>query len=269
MGTFAVGLGNQFVWDDVLFIVNNDYLHDPRNIPRFLLSGDAAGTGLLNPYYRPLATATFAIDYAIWGEQPAGFHATNIALHLLTCLVLYRVICHITGNPSASLAATLLFAVHPAHSEPVGYISARADILCALFILLSFLGFLLSRETGKRSYLALSIVAFTLALLSKIVALVLPPLLGIYMLLSGKREGWAKSLVPLAAVSVGFLILRSWVLKMEVWGPIPFSIRVANAGLFLLDYFQNALLPVGLKVFYDPDLKMSPTNIASIASWAG
>lgn len=269
LGTFAVGLRNQFVWDDIMFIVHNEYLHDPGNIPRFLVSGDAEGTGLLNPYYRPLATASFALDYAIWGERPAGFHATNIALHLLTCLVLYRVIRRITGNPSASLVATLLFSVHPANSEPVGYISSRADILCALFLLLSFLGFLRATDTGKRRDLALSLVAFSLALFSKIVALILPPLLAVYLMLYGNREKWVRSLVPYVTVSIAFLVLRSWVLTMEVWGPIPFPIRVANAGLFLVDYLQNALFPVGLKVFYDPDLKMTPSNLASIAAWVG
>ncbi|HEY3491047.1 MAG TPA: glycosyltransferase family 39 protein [Candidatus Deferrimicrobiaceae bacterium] len=267
LGTFSIGIRNQFVWDDFDFILRNAYLHDLGNIPRFLFSGDAAGTGFDNPYYRPLTTATFALDYALWGGNPAGFHATNVALHLLTCIVLYRTLLHLTAAPSAALGATLLFSVHPAHSEPVGYISARADILCALFMLLSLLQFLRAEESGNRRHLALSLASFVLALLSKIVALVLPPLLILHLIWAGNRTKSAKTLLPFAALSIAFLILRSRVLVMEAWGPVSFHVRAASAGPYLLGYIRNALAPVDLKVFCDVPLRSGFSDPAVLASW--
>lgn len=267
LGTFSVAIWNRFVWDDYDFILRNDYLHDLGNIPRFLFSGDATGTGFENPYYRPLTTATFALDYALWGEWPAGYHATNVFLHLLVCLVLYRVARRVADSPSAALAATLLFSVHPAHSEPVGYISSRADILCALFMLLSFRQFLQmdEAESLRRRYLALA--WFSLALFSKIVALLLPFLFFLHLMWSGNRGRSVRTLVPFAVLSLSFLFLRSLVLTMESWGDVPLPVRVANAGPFLLRYLGNALAPVNLKVFYDLPLKSGLSDPAVIASW--
>lgn len=269
LGTYSAAIGNRFVWDDFDFILRNDYLHDLGNIPRFLFSGDATGTGFDNPYYRPLTTATFALDYALWGEGPAGYHATNVILHLLVCLVLYRVVRHVADSPSAALVASLLFSVHPAHSEPVGYISSRADILCALFMLLAFLQFLRTDEAESRRHLYLSLAWFSLALFSKIVALILPFLLFLHLMWSGNRWRSARTLVPFAALSMAFLILRSHVLTMESWGNVPLPVRMANAGPFLLQYLGNALVPVDLKVFYDLPLKSGFSDPVVIASWAG
>ncbi|XP_052588340.1 protein O-mannosyl-transferase TMTC4 isoform X4 [Peromyscus californicus insignis] len=52
--------------------------------------------------------------------------------------------------PRASLLATLLFAVHPVHTECVAGVVGRADLLCALFFLLSFLGYCQAFKEGNK-----------------------------------------------------------------------------------------------------------------------
>lgn len=250
LATFWPAILNGFVWDDIPFIIRNAFLHDLGNLPKFLVSGDAAGTGGMNPYYRPLTTATFALDYALWGRQPAGYHATNILLHLGATIALYFAARRATRHDAAALAAALLFAVHPVHAEPVGYISARADLLCAIFMLTSFLAYSRHDVSGRRADLLLSLLLFALGLLSKIVALILIPLLLLHLALFRREEIRWKSLVPFLAVSLAFLAARSWILKLESWGADPWPDRMAMAGINLVVYLKNALLPLDLKVFY-------------------
>src|SRR5436189_192212 len=61
-------------------ILENASLHDFSNI-RFLLLHDAN---------RPLVNVSFALDYALWGARPFGFHLTNLLLHILNVLLLFR-----------------------------------------------------------------------------------------------------------------------------------------------------------------------------------
>jgi tetratricopeptide (TPR) repeat protein len=264
---FSGSLGNAFVWDDLLFIRDNPVLEDPRNIPGFFVSGDAVGTYVVNPYYRPLVTASFAADTAIWGDAPAGFHATNLLLHLGVCSLLYFVARRLTAHPVAAFAAALLFAVHPAHAEPVAYVSARADLFCTFLALGAFLFHL--RDLERESFLdrSLSLAMFLLALLSKITAGILPVLLAIHLALIA-REGkrWHR-LLPYFAITVGYLAIRSEIVEVGEWRDVPFSDRLVAAGPFLASYFRNALFPFGLKTFYDLPFRSSPLDPAVISAW--
>jgi hypothetical protein len=190
---FSPALWNGFAGDDIPFIVSNAALADLGNVPRFFFSNDALGTGLTNPYYRPLTTTSFAVDRFLWGEAPAGYHLTNILLHLAVCLLLIPVLRRLASPPAAG-AAVLLFAVHPAHAEPVGYISARADLWSALFLVASFLAHQRHLEQGRRRWMAVSLLLFLPALLSKILALVFPGILLFHLLLVERRRDWGRFL---------------------------------------------------------------------------
>src|SRR6266568_555908 len=73
----APSLGNAFVWDDLLLIVQSDFIHEPRSLPRVfgvdtMFAADGGGfqavAGL--DTYRPLAILTFFVDAAISGRSP-------------------------------------------------------------------------------------------------------------------------------------------------------------------------------------------------------
>ncbi|HEY5995569.1 MAG TPA: glycosyltransferase family 39 protein [Candidatus Deferrimicrobiaceae bacterium] len=267
LAVFGSAVRNGFVWDDVFFILRNPFLHDLANLPKFFISGDAAGTGTLNPYYRPLTTTTFALDFALWGRQPAGYHATNILLHLATTIALYFAARRTTRHEAASLSAALLFAVHPAHAEPVGYISARADLLCAFFMLTAFLAYARFDVSGKRGHLILSSALFTLGALSKIVALILIPLLLVHIALFRRGKARWMPALPFLAIGLAFLAARSWVLKMESWGNDPLAARMADAGIHMAIYLKNTFLPVGLKVFYALPPSRSLPDPLAVVPW--
>ncbi|CAJ0968531.1 unnamed protein product [Ranitomeya imitator] len=104
--------------------------------------------------YRPLTVLTFRVSYALAGGlHPVGFHVINIILHCMVSVLMLDVFSLLFGgktcdkgkkmtySPKAALLSALLFAVHPVHTECVAGIVGRADLLCALFVVLSFLGY--------------------------------------------------------------------------------------------------------------------------------
>jgi hypothetical protein len=264
---FLPALRGGFVWDDTEFIVGNPVVHDLKNIPLFLTKGDAYGTGGVNPYYRPLTTMTFALDYRLWGDRPSGYHATNLLFHLAACALVFLLLRRLTTHPGASTLAAALFAAHPAHVEPVAYISARADILCGLFLAGSFLFYLERLRSDSHRFGVLSWAAFLLALLSKVVAVILPVMIALHLILVVKRPRRALLLVPYAAITASFLLVRSLVVGMSTWGNEPLSVRVSTAATILVTYVRDALLPSDPPVFHDVALRTSPADPAVILSW--
>ena len=77
------------------------------------------------------------VDQALYGETPAGYHATNFALHILTTWLVFGLGLAFGLPRRVALAAAVLFAVHPVHGEAVAWISGRFDVLCAASYLLA------------------------------------------------------------------------------------------------------------------------------------
>ena len=68
---------NPFIWDDEQFITSNAYVRN-FDIGKIFTTNTVAGAGVQSNYYRPLTTLSFAVDTAIWGSNPFGFHLTNL-----------------------------------------------------------------------------------------------------------------------------------------------------------------------------------------------
>jgi tetratricopeptide (TPR) repeat protein len=108
---------------------------------------------------RPLTYLTFWLNRAVGGQEPLGYHALNLALHLAAALLAYQCLLRLMDRRAAWLAAAL-FAVHPLQAEAVDYIWARAIVLAAVFVFASLLAWI-----EKRPWLAVAL--FALALLAK------------------------------------------------------------------------------------------------------
>ncbi|MFY9725690.1 MAG: tetratricopeptide repeat protein [Bryobacteraceae bacterium] len=108
---------------------------------------------------RPLTYLTFWLNRALGGENPIGYHAINLALHLAAALLAYQCLLRLMDRRAAWLGAAL-FAVHPLQAEAVDYIWARAIVLATVFVFASLLAWI----EGRRW---LAVVLFALALLSK------------------------------------------------------------------------------------------------------
>ncbi len=173
-----------FVYDDQDTVVANPSIVDLSNV-RFILTHSP---------FRPVVNASYAIDHAIWGHTPLGFHLTNVLLHALVVLLLFFFVRRACADARARIGETteprsiddwiasgaaVLFAVHPLMSEAVAYISGRSELLCGVFFLSTLLIARAAMERGAVLWLAAGLTAL-LALLSKEVALALPLVLLAY-----------------------------------------------------------------------------------------
>lgn len=125
-------------------------------------------------YYRPIVTASFALDAAGSGSSASAYRATNMLLHAATACLLLLLLSAEGYSRGVALLVTSIFAAHPALTAAVAWIPGRDDLLLGLFSLAAWLA-LLRLEQGYRPLPALAhALCFFLALASKEAALCLP-----------------------------------------------------------------------------------------------
>lgn len=251
---YSITLFNKFVLDDEVIIVNNPQTLSLRNIPQVVLAPD-----IIKPYYRPLNRTTYLLDYRIAGMNPAWYHGVNVLIHLGNVILLYLVCLRLLPDRAAALVAALIFAVHPANSEAVNFISARNTLLALFFSLASFLAFLETRGRGKRLPL-LSALFFFCGLLSKETAFMLVGVIALCTFVP-LEEGEKRMrlpegiffLLPYLISIVLYFMMRYYSLQGIVGTPLPpdgvFS-RLARNYHVIPQYLGLLLFPVDLTVFH-------------------
>jgi protein O-mannosyl-transferase len=205
---YLPSLNGGFIWDDRDLITNNSLVMDPAGLFGIWCTTDPID-------YWPATNTTFWLEWRLWELNPAGYHATNLILHIAETLLVWIVLRRLS-IPGAFLAA-VIFALHPVNVESVAWIAQRKNLMAMLFFLLSILWYLkaIQRTTGARpsgargeavddslhpssfiphlsSFYWLSLAAFVLAMLSKGSAAALPVLLlGIVWWLNPQRAATA------------------------------------------------------------------------------
>jgi len=165
---YANALANGFVLDDRQLILDEYASRGPWE--GWAILSDPWG----NIQGRPLRTLSLNLDYSLFGPNPRFFHLTNLVYHALNTALVFHLARRLLGRVRPALVAAILFAVHPIQTEAVTYISGRKDLLATLFYLLAFTGFMRYCALPRASSLALTLLAFFLALLSKESAVTLP-----------------------------------------------------------------------------------------------
>ncbi|MCB6179277.1 hypothetical protein LHP98_14225 [Rhodobacter sp. Har01] len=164
----APALWGGFVYDDFNDVVRNPSAQAGQFFQR------------LPQMARPLLKASYALQDALHGPNPFGFHAVNLALHLVATalvLALVRRAATLAGTPElaalrlAALTAAL-WAVHPASAETVSYVSGRSAGLSGVLSLAA-----LWAATGPRPWPVAAFLSAALAPLARETALIVPLLL--------------------------------------------------------------------------------------------
>ncbi len=180
---FLPSLKNGFVnWDDGAYVTENPLIKS--------LSWSSARkifSSFHETNYHPLPLISYALEYHFFGLNPRAYHATNLILHLLNCLLVFWLIWLIRGRLTAAFIVALLFGIHPLHVESVAWVTERRDVLYAAFFLSSLIAYIYYIRERKRHYYWLSISGFILSLLSKAMAVSLPFLLLLLDWQFGKR----------------------------------------------------------------------------------
>ena len=217
------------------------------------------------PQYYPLVHTSFWLEYRLWGLEPLGFHAMNVALHASVAILVWRLLL-VLRVPGAWLAAAL-FAVHPVHVETVAWASERKNLYSAAFALGSILAYLRfapadaaaedERAPHATRFYALSLALYVAALLSKTVVVSTPAVLLVVRWWKTGRIGARdlRPLLPFFAIGVPLSLLTVWVERVHVgatgaaWELTPPD-RVLIAGRAVWFYLGKLVWPHPLGFVY-------------------
>ena len=179
---YVNSLGNDFTYDDTSIVKGNPRIRSLTNFREIWLTDWWLERTDEQPFpdperdrlYRPLTLYSFALNYAVGGLNPLGYHAVNIALHAIVTVLVWLLIKRLFEDCWIAGLTAILFAVHPVHVEAVAGIVGRGEILAAGFLLVALL--VLMPRTGPpgAARLGLSLPLFFAALLAKETAVCYP-----------------------------------------------------------------------------------------------
>lgn len=219
----------------------------------------------------PLTWWSHMADVALFGRNPAGHHAVNLALHLLNTLLLYAFFSRTTRAGGKSFVIAALFALHPLHVESVAWIAERKDLLSTAFGLLALHCYAIySCSSRLASYLAMFLF-FCLSLMAKPMLVTFPFLLLIldYWPLGRLRNqsfrqlAWEKFplLLPVIAISVVTVIAQKSVGAL-VARTLP--ARLSTVLDSYLVYLRKFFAPYDLASYY-PYIPVSTLRVITAA----
>jgi len=303
---YGVALQGPLFFDDIPNLLDNSlmqiggqYFDDWRGA---ILSNESG------PLRRPVAMATFTLNYVMAGEfAPVVFKGTNLAIHLLVgCLVYYlgRALLRapalagsvLADRREVALAAAGLWLLHPLHVSTVLYVVQRMAQLSTLFSVLGLLVFCRYRlrwarsgaSTGELIAAALWLVLITLAaVLAKENGALLPWLIAVVEVTlfrgtwAGRyrvpvaRLGWAALVLPLLLALSTFLFAPEWIAAKYASRDFTLEQRVLTQGRLLWQYLGWMLLPdITSMGFYHDDIPVSGglfapvTTALALLAWA-
>jgi len=148
--------GAPFQFDDQPNIVDNPII---KNLGNFITSSKGY---VFNPR-RFIGYLSFALNFHFGGLSVTGYHAVNLAIHIVSAILVYFLVALTLRTPVfqpsnpptlryVALFSALLFVAHPIQTEAVTYIVQRLASLAAMFYLLSVVMYIKARITGDRSW---------------------------------------------------------------------------------------------------------------------
>jgi tetratricopeptide (TPR) repeat protein len=206
---YVPALRGGFIWDDDLYIVANRLLEEPGGLLRIWTGSE------IHQYY-PLTFTTFWLERRLWGLEPLGYHAVNVALHAANAVLVGRLLAGL-AVPGAWFVAAL-FALHPVHVESVAWAMERKNVLSGFCYLLAFGSYLRFTAGRRGAWYVAALVLFTAALLAKTVTATFPAAVFLALWYHRGRPPWSElaPLVPFVAVGAALGGLTAWLEQTHV-----------------------------------------------------
>lgn len=256
-----------FLWDDDVYITNNELLTAPDGLRRIWFSLDSPSQ------YFPLVYTTFRVEHALWGLNPTGYHWVNLLLHVANALLVWGVLARLKV-PGAWLAGAI-FALHPVQVESVAWITERKNVMMGFFFLLTLLAWIafVDRRTKRRwLFYGLALILYLLALSAKTTACTLPAALLLILWLQKTSITWKRifQIVPFLVLGIGMGVLTMWWERYHqgtsralftFLSPIE---RVLVASRAVWFYLSKLIWPSNLTFIY-PRWDISPTHLLNYA----
>jgi tetratricopeptide (TPR) repeat protein len=256
-----------FLWDDDVYITNNELLTAPDGLRRIWFSLDSPSQ------YFPLVYTTFRVEHAIWGLDPTGYHWVNLLLHVANALLVWLVLARLKV-PGAWLAGAI-FALHPVQVESVAWITERKNVLMGFFFLLALLAWIAFVDgRTKRPWLfyGLALILYLLALSAKTTACTLPAALFLILWLQRTPIRWKRvfQIIPFLVLGIAMGMLAMWWERYHqgtsravftFLSPIE---RVLVASRAVWFYLSKLIWPSNLTFIY-PRWDIAPTHLLNYA----
>ncbi len=200
LGVFSPSLRLELMGDDYQMV---QLAHEATYRPGKLVAP-------IGEFFRPASTWTLVADRAIWRNNPAGFHLTNLLLHLAATLLLVAVARKLGLSYLTSWLAGLFWACSPFVVEVAISISVRHEQTLLIAWLLMILAWPSMGERWSRSSVLLAVGAGVLAVASKETWVVTPGLVLVVELLVLEHHWQRAALVagPLAGLATIATVTR-------------------------------------------------------------
>ena len=292
---FAVyynSLKNGFHFDDTHHIAGNNYIKSLTNIPRFFIDINTFSANREIAHYRPVLMVTHAFNYAVGGLSPIGYHLVNLAFHVGSAFLIFLILnVMLEGRGQnhrtafiASLAAGLIFIVHPFNTEVINYISARSSVMSGFFYLLAFYWWVKFRVQHRKVFYIASLTAFAVGILTKESLITFPLMIWLYDIIFAARQtgGPGKrgftlsdyikqgtSYVPYIVFVISpYLLLRSFLIKsaLSARAPRGYYENLLLQVKVLVKYIYLLFLPYGLSIEHDISEVSSIGNVNVLGS---
>ena len=236
-----------FIFDDQAAIVDNPSIRHLASIGEVLAPPVSEGSSVAG---RPVVNLSLAFNYAWGGLDVRGYHAVNVAIHLLAALTLFGIVrrtlarrpapatsegCvkpHAGGIEVSSARGAdwrvstlpaffvaLIWALHPLQSESVTFVIQRTESLMGLLYLLTLYGFIRYADANALAAIAWAALSFTACLLgmaTKEVMVTAPVLVFLYdrtFIAGNFQSAWRRRRAYYAGLATTWLLLGYIVIR--------------------------------------------------------
>lgn len=211
-------LGNGFVFDDNLQVLENPYIRSFRYIGKIFGTNvwSFLGGYTATKYYRPLMSMQYLLTYQAFGKMAYPYHLLSVLMNAAIVFLLYGVTRRLFGSERIAVLAAAVFALLPAHVEVVAWVAGVPDLQMTLLLLAAFWFYLNLGDPDRRRWWTWPLLAgsFAGALLAKEPAIMFPAVAAVFehfFRTSPTATSWqtkVRRYAPLWAVSVIYLLSR-------------------------------------------------------------
>jgi protein O-mannosyl-transferase len=261
------------------YAVDDEFVTGPDNgvvtqglkaIPQIFMTNYVQTTGNVgsqNADYRPIVKLTFALEYQLWGEKPGRSHAVNVLIYFFLSTLLFFILKRILKNYNIlfPFLITVLFMIHPLHTEVVASLKNRDEMLaflCGLGMIYYFLRYVENRQTR---FIVYALIIFAVGYLCK--TSILPFVLLCPLVIYFFTDTPLKKIVPVVIGLLVVVILAQYIprfflpkatrMTSFIENPLfvekNIGLRLGTAMLSLLFYVKMLFYPYPLVYYYGYD----------------
>ncbi len=260
-------------YDDPVYVTKNIMVQKGLSWESISWAFSESGAG----FWHPLTWISLMMDYEIYGLNPSGYHWSNLLLHLIGTLLLFRAMYAMTAASVRSMVVAALFALHPLHVESVAWIAERKDVLSAVFWMATMNAYVFYVRKPRYGRYILVLLCFLMGLMAKPMLVTLPVIMllldywplrrfrdAVVGPVDAKRAvrwmiGGGGRLVFLEKIPLLFIALASSFITyltvsdfqaLTTMSMLPLHDRLSTAVIAVVTYLWKTIWPVELAAFY-------------------